>query len=150
MASLAGSSTGLLRPPTMLEQLLEEINFQRTKEMRQLLKDGSYQFLFIKFDLFSLSHQTYQPFNLLIFTNHTSVKNFHFPKCGSSFILWYRSLFYWSTYPLLWVRLSYAFVNSLQALFHLIIYRIRSFASPTLEWIIYLYNSDAYKHLYSS
>lgn len=24
----------------MLEQLLEEINFQRTKEMRQLLKDG--------------------------------------------------------------------------------------------------------------
>ena len=42
MASLAGSSTGFPRPPTMLEQLLEEINFQRTKEMRQLLKDGGY------------------------------------------------------------------------------------------------------------
>lgn len=27
-------------PPTLLEQLLEEINFQRTKEMRQLMKDG--------------------------------------------------------------------------------------------------------------
>ncbi|XP_076175767.1 uncharacterized protein KIAA0930 homolog isoform X9 [Ptiloglossa arizonensis] len=43
MANLAGSSTsGLARPPTMLEQLLEEINFQRTKELRQMLKDGSY------------------------------------------------------------------------------------------------------------
>lgn len=40
MASLAGSTVGLPRAPTMLEQLLEEINFQRTKEMRQLLKDG--------------------------------------------------------------------------------------------------------------
>jgi hypothetical protein len=26
--------------PTVLEQLLEEINFQRTKEMRHLMKDG--------------------------------------------------------------------------------------------------------------
>lgn len=26
----------------MLEQLLEEINFQRTKELRQMLKDGLY------------------------------------------------------------------------------------------------------------
>ncbi|KOC71321.1 Uncharacterized protein KIAA0930 [Habropoda laboriosa] len=42
MATLAGSSTsGLSRPPTMLEQLLEEINFQRTKELRQMLKDDS-------------------------------------------------------------------------------------------------------------
>lgn len=40
MASLAGSSASFPRAPTMLEQLLEEINFQRTKEMRQLLKDG--------------------------------------------------------------------------------------------------------------
>jgi hypothetical protein len=32
--------SSLLKAPTMLEQLLEEINFQRTKEMRQLLKDG--------------------------------------------------------------------------------------------------------------
>ncbi|CAG9860503.1 unnamed protein product [Phyllotreta striolata] len=30
-----------LKTPTILEQLLEEINFQRTKEMRQLLKDES-------------------------------------------------------------------------------------------------------------
>ncbi|XP_071452486.1 uncharacterized protein KIAA0930 homolog [Hetaerina americana] len=30
-----------LNRPTMLEQLLEEINFQRTKEMRQLMKDDS-------------------------------------------------------------------------------------------------------------
>lgn len=29
-----------LKTPSALEQLLEEINFQRTKEMRQLLKDG--------------------------------------------------------------------------------------------------------------
>lgn len=29
-----------VRSATMLEQLLEEINFQRTKEMRQLMKDG--------------------------------------------------------------------------------------------------------------
>lgn len=44
MASLASSSSsaGLTRAPTMLEQLLEEINFQRTKELRQMLKDGSY------------------------------------------------------------------------------------------------------------
>lgn len=28
------------KSPSVLEQLLEEINFQRTKEMRQLLKDG--------------------------------------------------------------------------------------------------------------
>lgn len=33
--------------PTMLEQLLEEINFQRTKEMRQLLKDGEFVILFV-------------------------------------------------------------------------------------------------------
>lgn len=30
----------LLKSQTVLQQLLEEINFQRTKEMRQLLKDG--------------------------------------------------------------------------------------------------------------
>ncbi|KAF9800943.1 hypothetical protein SFRURICE_013576, partial [Spodoptera frugiperda] len=33
-----GGST-YLKSATMLEQLLEEINFQRTKEMRQLMKD---------------------------------------------------------------------------------------------------------------
>ncbi|KAK7873907.1 hypothetical protein R5R35_012924 [Gryllus longicercus] len=36
-----GSASSLLKAPTMLEQLLEEINFQRKKEMRQLLKDDS-------------------------------------------------------------------------------------------------------------
>ncbi|KAG5870824.1 hypothetical protein JTB14_021490 [Gonioctena quinquepunctata] len=34
-------SNSSLKTPTVLEQLLEEINFQRTKEMRQLLKDES-------------------------------------------------------------------------------------------------------------
>ncbi|XP_046994795.1 uncharacterized protein LOC124606780 isoform X1 [Schistocerca americana] len=38
--AFAGAAS-LLKAPTMLEQLLEEINFQRTKEMRQLLKDDS-------------------------------------------------------------------------------------------------------------
>lgn len=32
--------TNLLKSQTVLQQLLEEINFQRAKEMRQLLKDG--------------------------------------------------------------------------------------------------------------
>ncbi|KAL1122554.1 hypothetical protein AAG570_002884 [Ranatra chinensis] len=35
------SNLSFLRTPTVLEQLLEEINFQRTKEMRQLMKDES-------------------------------------------------------------------------------------------------------------
>lgn len=30
-----------LKSTSVLQQLLEEINFQRTKEMRQLLKDGN-------------------------------------------------------------------------------------------------------------
>lgn len=34
------NNSSILKAPTALEQLLEEINFQRTKEMRQLLKDG--------------------------------------------------------------------------------------------------------------
>ncbi|CAH0560599.1 unnamed protein product [Brassicogethes aeneus] len=34
-------SSSVLKTPSVLEQLLEEINFQRTKEMRQLLKDES-------------------------------------------------------------------------------------------------------------
>lgn len=40
------SVSSLLKAPTMLEQLLEEINFQRTKEMRQLLKDGECCFIY--------------------------------------------------------------------------------------------------------
>lgn len=40
------SVSSLLKAPTMLEQLLEEINFQRTKEMRQLLKDGECYFIY--------------------------------------------------------------------------------------------------------
>ncbi|XP_018326364.1 uncharacterized protein KIAA0930 homolog isoform X2 [Agrilus planipennis] len=35
------NNSSILKPQTPLEQLLEEINFQRTKEMRQLLKDDS-------------------------------------------------------------------------------------------------------------
>lgn len=37
---MAFANSSILKTPTVLEQLLEEINFQRTKEMRQLLKDG--------------------------------------------------------------------------------------------------------------
>lgn len=37
---MALSNSSLLRPQTVLQQLLEEINFQRAKEMRQMLKDG--------------------------------------------------------------------------------------------------------------
>ncbi|KAJ8945408.1 hypothetical protein NQ314_009246 [Rhamnusium bicolor] len=36
---MAYANSSILKTPTALEQLLEEINFQRTKEMRQLLKD---------------------------------------------------------------------------------------------------------------
>ncbi|XP_067628637.1 uncharacterized protein [Eurosta solidaginis] len=39
--SLASAAGILLKPQTPLQQLLEDINFQRTKEMRQLLKDDS-------------------------------------------------------------------------------------------------------------
>lgn len=45
MAFSNTSPSALLRTPTALEQLLEEINFQRTKEMRQLLKDGKAKIL---------------------------------------------------------------------------------------------------------
>ncbi|KAL7736746.1 hypothetical protein ACLKA6_015599 [Drosophila palustris] len=37
--ALASAAGALLKPQTPLQQLLEDINFQRTKEMRQLLKD---------------------------------------------------------------------------------------------------------------
>lgn len=37
---MALSNKTLLRPQSALQQLLEEINFQRAKEMRQMLKDG--------------------------------------------------------------------------------------------------------------
>ncbi|XP_037821698.1 uncharacterized protein LOC119610522 isoform X1 [Lucilia sericata] len=39
--SLASAAGVLLKPQTPLQQLLEDINFQRNKEMRQLLKDDS-------------------------------------------------------------------------------------------------------------
>ncbi|XP_037949103.1 uncharacterized protein LOC119680388 isoform X1 [Teleopsis dalmanni] len=39
--SLASAAGAILKPQTPLQQLLEDINFQRTKEMRQLLKDDS-------------------------------------------------------------------------------------------------------------
>lgn len=40
---MAFANTASLKSPTALEQLLEEINFQRTKEMRQMLKDGKFK-----------------------------------------------------------------------------------------------------------
>ncbi|XP_024939907.1 uncharacterized protein LOC107266739 isoform X2 [Cephus cinctus] len=83
MASLAGSSTGFMRPPTMLEQLLEEINFQRTKEMRQLLKDDSgfvmlqgttyWTDLFVRHFLFQAEH-TIDGDDLLFFVRKKHVK----------------------------------------------------------------------------
>jgi len=42
--ALASAAAALLKgSQTPLQQLLEDINFQRTKEMRQLLKDGGYR-----------------------------------------------------------------------------------------------------------
>ncbi|XP_047351344.1 uncharacterized protein LOC124949745 isoform X3 [Vespa velutina] len=84
MASLAGSSSsGLARPPTMLEQLLEEINFQRTKELRQMLKDDSgfvvlqgmtyWTDLFVRHFLFQAEH-TIDGDDLLFFVRKKHVK----------------------------------------------------------------------------
>ncbi|XP_015431708.1 PREDICTED: uncharacterized protein LOC107188004 isoform X1 [Dufourea novaeangliae] len=84
MANLAGSSTsGLARPPTMLEQLLEEINFQRTKELRQMLKDDSgfvvlqgttyWTDLFVRHFLFQAEH-TIDGDDLLFFVRKKHVK----------------------------------------------------------------------------
>lgn len=46
-SKMAFANSSALKTPTALEQLLEEINFQRTKEMRQLLKDGKRLFFSI-------------------------------------------------------------------------------------------------------
>ncbi|XP_026671314.1 uncharacterized protein LOC108627332 isoform X4 [Ceratina calcarata] len=84
MATLAGSSSsGLSRPPTMLEQLLEEINFQRTKELRQMLKDDSgfvilqgttyWTDLFVRHFLFQGEH-TIDGDDLLFFVRKKHVK----------------------------------------------------------------------------
>ncbi|KAG7198406.1 hypothetical protein KM043_005794 [Ampulex compressa] len=84
MATLAGGSTsGLARPPTMLEQLLEEINFQRTKELRQMLKDDSgfvvlqgttyWTDLFVRHFLFQAEH-TIDGDDLLFFVRKKHVK----------------------------------------------------------------------------
>ncbi|KAG6803377.1 hypothetical protein HZU73_01296 [Apis mellifera caucasica] len=84
MATLAGSSSsGLARPPTMLEQLLEEINFQRTKELRQMLKDDSgfvilqgttyWTDLFVRHFLFQAEH-TIDGDDLLFFVRKKHVK----------------------------------------------------------------------------
>ncbi|XP_016839382.1 uncharacterized protein LOC100120947 isoform X3 [Nasonia vitripennis] len=83
MATLAGSSASLGRAPTMLEQLLEEINFQRTKEMRQLLKDDSgfvmlqgttyWTDLFVRHFLFQAEH-TIDGDDLLFFVRKKHVK----------------------------------------------------------------------------
>ncbi|CAL7936931.1 unnamed protein product [Xylocopa violacea] len=84
MATLAGnSSSGLARPLTMLEQLLEEINFQRTKESRQVLKDDSgfvilqgttyWTDLFVRHFLFQAEH-TIDGDDLLFFVRRKHVK----------------------------------------------------------------------------
>ncbi|XP_076235718.1 uncharacterized protein LOC143180076 isoform X2 [Calliopsis andreniformis] len=84
MATLASSSSsGLARPPTMLEQLLEEINFQRTKELRQMLKDDSgfvvlqgttyWTDLFVRHFLFQAEH-TIDGDDLLFFVRKKHVK----------------------------------------------------------------------------
>ncbi|KAK0093578.1 hypothetical protein PV326_013203 [Microctonus aethiopoides] len=83
MASSAGSSLGFPKPPTMLEQLLEEINFQRTKEMRQLLKDDSgfvmlqgttyWTDLFVRHFLFQGEH-TIDGDDLLFFVRKKHIK----------------------------------------------------------------------------
>ncbi|XP_017766447.1 PREDICTED: uncharacterized protein LOC108555351 isoform X1 [Eufriesea mexicana] len=84
MATLAGSSSsGLARPATMLEQLLEEINFQRTKELRQMLKDDSgfvilqgttyWTDLFVRHFLFQAEH-TIDGDDLLFFVRKKHVK----------------------------------------------------------------------------
>ncbi|XP_011630132.1 uncharacterized protein LOC105422465 isoform X1 [Pogonomyrmex barbatus] len=85
MASLASSSSsaGLTRAPTMLEQLLEEINFQRTKELRQMLKDDSgfvvlqgttyWTDLFVRHFLFQAEH-TIDGDDLLFFVRKKHVK----------------------------------------------------------------------------
>lgn len=40
LVRMALANSSLMRAQTVLQQLLEEINFQRAKEMRQMLKDG--------------------------------------------------------------------------------------------------------------
>ncbi|KAG8038219.1 hypothetical protein G9C98_006546 [Cotesia typhae] len=82
MAS-SGSSEGVPRPPTMLELLLEEINFQRTKEMRQLLKDDSgfvvlpnttyWMDLFVRYFLFQGEHRIDDD-DLLFFVRKKHIK----------------------------------------------------------------------------
>lgn len=57
--SLASAAGILLKPQTPLQQLLEDINFQRTKEMRQLLKDGNYYVININYN--SLASALKQP-----------------------------------------------------------------------------------------
>lgn len=44
--ALASAAGVLLKPQTPLQQLLEDINFQRNKEMRQLLKDGKFNIIY--------------------------------------------------------------------------------------------------------
>ncbi|XP_066584251.1 uncharacterized protein KIAA0930 homolog [Prorops nasuta] len=84
MANLANtSSSGLVKPATMLEQLLEEINFQRTKEFRQMLKDDSsfvvlhgttyWTDLFVRHFLFQIEH-TIDGDDLLFFVRKKHVK----------------------------------------------------------------------------
>lgn len=80
---MAFANSTVLKTPTVLEQLLEEINFQRTKEMRQLLKDDSgfvmlqgttyWTDLFVRHFLFQ-NEQTIDCDDLLFFVRKKHVK----------------------------------------------------------------------------
>ncbi|GLV35648.1 uncharacterized protein CBL_01202 [Carabus blaptoides fortunei] len=80
---MAFANSSILKTPTVLEQLLEEINFQRTKEMRQLLKDDSgfvmlqgttyWTDLFVRHFLFQ-NEQTIDCDDLLFFVRKKHVK----------------------------------------------------------------------------
>lgn len=64
--------TSKLRTQTVLQQMLEEINFQRTKEMRQMMKDGK---LNIK-DLSAIHLSSYSNMNSMRDNRYSHVSSF--------------------------------------------------------------------------
>ncbi|XP_055316301.1 uncharacterized protein KIAA0930 homolog isoform X2 [Sitodiplosis mosellana] len=90
---MALSNSALLRPQSILQQLLEEINFQRAKEMRQMLKDDGgfvmlqgttyWTDLFVRHFLFQVeTEQSIDSDDLLFFVRKKHVKGSsrHMPK----------------------------------------------------------------------
>ncbi|XP_031631344.1 uncharacterized protein LOC116345799 isoform X1 [Contarinia nasturtii] len=90
---MALSNTALMRPQSVLQQLLDEINFQRAKEMRQMLKDDGgfvmlqgttyWTDLFVRHFLFQVETQeTIDSDDLLFFVRKKHVKGSsrHMPK----------------------------------------------------------------------